>query len=409
MPGFIDQVEVDFIANGQGEGELAQNVANGRYSLESDVGFDAGLLRPIIQSDGKKYCNICTGKTIVVNGVSTPERKHIPLQRLIANGTVSQTLNANALPYLAWQMIDRDVLIASQKRLQAWTDLEAVESFGGFDGMATYSIVRDTETDPGDAMVTMDKLGNDINDAPKYTPDILPLPIIHAGASISQRKLAVSRRAGMPLDTRMIRAAARRVAETLEKMTIGMTDFSTLTMGSSSDFSNRGIYGYRAQPERLMKTDNTSASTVDVDDFVVEVIDMIELARAQNFFGPFTLYYSNSYNTIMSKDYVTGAPAQGLAAPLQTVKQRLNQIEELSAVKSLDHFTSTDELLLVEMNSETIRAVNGMDFTTVQWEVDGGASTRLRVMAIKVPDLQSQFVNQSTTVRKCGIVHGTTS
>ena len=75
----------------------------------------------------------------------------------------------------------------------------------------------------------------------------------------------------------------------------------------------------------------------------------------------------------------------------------------------LDFLTTTDVLVLVQMTSETVRAVNGMEFMPVQWSVDGGAQTMIRVMGIKVPDLRAQYVGTSTTTRKCGIVHGTTA
>jgi len=53
--------------------------------------------------------------------------------------------------------------------------------------------------------------------------------------------------------------------------------------------------------------------------------------------------------------------------------------------------------------------VNGMDFTTVQWETKGGLQINFKVMVIHVPDIRSQYVGTSTGSRKCGIVHATTA
>lgn len=425
MAGFIDQAEVDFITNGVGEGALAMDMTSGRYSLEPTVGFDPGIIRPVIQSDGKKYCRIKSGRMVTnkkgdtsylpakPEGAQVSESKYIPLQRLINNGTVPFTFNVSALPYLTWQLIDRAVLRASRDRLNAWNDLAAANTFSGFDGMAITGLIRDTMTDPGDAKVDMDTLSDDMNDHPLIATDILPLPIIHAGASISQRRLAQSRNGGIPLDTTLIEASGRRVAETLEKMTIGITDFSSTVAGQSQvpAFSNKGIYGFRTQPDRMTKVDVTVSASFVAETFVNEVREMVELARAQKFYGPFVLYYSTSWNQHMSKDYVVGTSAQGYTTVNMTVRKRVEMENEISRVAMLDMFTSTDELLLVQMTSETVRAVVGMEFITVQWSKDGGAETRLRVLGIKVPDLRSQFVGQSTTVadRVCGIVHGTTS
>lgn len=411
MPGFVDRADVDFIVNGVGEGQLASDVVSGRYTLEPRVGFDPGILRPVIQNDGQKYCKIKTGRMITnAGGKQEAESKHIPLQRLINSGAVPFTYNASALAHDTWQRIDRAVIKASRDRLNAWNDLAAANTFGGFDGMAITGLIRDTVTDPGDAKVDMDTLSDDLSDAPLFTPDILPLPIIHAGSAMSQRRLAQSRNSGLPLDLGLIEASGRRCSETLEKMTIGVDDFSTLTASDpGSEFTRKGIYGFRTQPDRITKTNITASASFVPLTFVNEIIAMVELARAQKYFGPFVLYYSTSWDQYLARDYVVGAVAQGYTTVDKTVLQRVEMIQKIQRVAMLDMFTNTDELLLVQMSSETVRAVIGMEFIPVQWTKDGGAQTMIRVMGIKVPDLRSQFVGTSTTTRKSGIVHGTTS
>jgi len=340
-----------------------------------------------------------------------PVREAIPIPRLINSGMVPPTFNASALPYQAWQTVDRAVIRASRDRLIAWADLAAANTFGGFNGMATTGLIKDTVTDAGDAKVDMDTMSNDLNDAPLVTSDILPLPITHAGFTLSQRRLAVSRNTGMPLDTTMAEQAGRRVAETIEKMTIGITDYSGLTIGGSSTFTNRGIYGFRTQPDRITKTDVTASASFVPSTFLSEVLAMKELARAQKFFGPFNLYYSTTWDQYLDRDYYMQSSAVGITDVSKTVRQRIEMINGINKIQMLDFFTSTDELVLVQMTSDTVRAVDGMDFTTVQWEDQGSARISFRVMAIKVPDLRSQYIGTDTTEadRKCGVVHGTTS
>lgn len=423
MPGFIDRVEVDMIVNGLPQGELAIDVVSGRYAPEPKVGFDPGMLRPVIQNDGKKYAKIKTGRMVVnkkgnpsyvltkPEGEQIPESRHVPLLTFVNNGLLPASVINAALPHQTWQRIDRAVMRATRDRLNAWDDLAAANTYGGFDGMAITSLIRDTMTDAGDAVVDMDALRDDVSDAPLFTPDILPLPIIHAGAAIPMRRLAESRNAGIPLDTTMIEQCGRRCAETLENMTIGMTDFSALVIGSSTDFTRRGIYGFRTQADRITKTDVTASASFVPSTFVDEIIAMRELARAQKLHGPFVLYYSTTWDQYLARDYYRQVTGVGITAPTMTVLQRVQQIPGIQRVAMLDLFTSTDELLLVQMTSETVRAVNGMEFTSIQWTKDGGAQTLLRVMGIKVPDLRAQYVGTSTTAanRVCGIVHGTTS
>ena len=84
-------------------------------------------------------------------------------------------------------------------------------------------------------------------------------------------------------------------------------------------------------------------------------------------------------------------------------------IEGVTAVKQLDFLTSTDVMILVQMTGDTVRAVNGMDIRTVQWPEKGGLQINFKVMACHVPDIRSQYVGTSTTSRKAGVVHITTS
>jgi len=403
MFGYIDRIEVDYVVNGRATGGDFANRMN-------QVSFDPGLLRPMVMDDGHKYCWVANGKMKKNEaGEMVPDRDPVPLSRLIGNGMVPPIYNASSLPYQVWQKLDAAVTKASRSRLQAWNDLAAANTYGGFNGMAVTGIIKDVMTDPGNAKIDMDKLSNDVSDAPLFTPDILPLPIIHAGFEIGPRMLAMSRNSGMPIDTSSAEACGRRCAETLEKMTIGIDDFSTLTIGSSSTFDHRGIYGFRTQPHRITKTDVTAVGSFVASTFLSDVIAMKELARAKNFFGPFVLYYSTSWDQYLARDYYATVTAAGVVAPTQTVLQRVSQIQGISKIQMLDFFTSASELLLVQMTSDTVRAVDGMDWTPIQYDKPGGGGLVYRVMGIKVPDLKSGFVGTSLTDRACGIVHGTIS
>ena len=88
-------------------------------------------------------------------GKEVPEREAIPMDRLVSNGLVPPAFNASALPYLAWQQIDRAVIQATRDRLAAWNDLVAANTYSGFNGMAVTGLVKDSMTDPGDAKVDM--------------------------------------------------------------------------------------------------------------------------------------------------------------------------------------------------------------------------------------------------------------
>lgn len=407
MQGFLDRAAVELLLpNGRGytaNGEYGENLQN--------VHFDVGLLRPFIDGDGKRYCNVRTGRMVTnKEGKDEPETEAIPTDRLIANALLTPAMNASALPRLAWERIDRSVVKATRDPLRAWADLAAANTYGGFDGMSVYGLTRETMTDPGKATVSMDNIADATGDAPQFVPDILPLPITSCGWHLTQRTLAVSRNSGVPLDTTLAEAAGRRVSETIEAFTIGSVDMSAFVIGSTNDFTKRGIYGFTTQPYRITKTDLTTPTGANTDDTVTDVLEMIVLAVAQGFYGPYVLYYTRDYLLQMESDYVN-LNTSGAVAPTQTCRQRIEQIEGITSCKMLPYWSSTYSLLLVQMTSDVCRAVNGMSPTTVQYEEKGGAQIQFRVMCIQVPDMRGQFVRTSTTVtdRKCGIVHATTS
>lgn len=406
MSGFISGIQTDFITNGQGSGQLGIAM--------QQVHFDPGLMRPWICPDGGLYMDVQSGRfTTNDDGEQIPKIDIVPLQRLINNGLVPFTFNATALPRLVWEKMDRAIVKASRNRLVAWADLRAANTFGGFDGMAVTAISKGTMTDPGSARVDMDGITQTEGDQAEITYDVMPLPITHTGFSFSARELATSRNGNMPWDTVLAEAGGRRIAETLEQMTIGVDDFTNLTIGSSTDFTRRGIYGFITQPDRITKVDLTDISTitqgVSQPALMNDVVEMIKLALDQNFDGPFVLYYSPAYDEIMQNDYWV-LTTQGGAAPTKTMRQRLNEIEGISSIRRLARLTpiTTQQLILVQMNNETVRAVVGMEPKTVQWTEKGGSQIMISIATIQVPDLRAQFIGTSTSTRKCGIVHGTT-
>lgn len=403
----------DFLVGNQAVGEVAGALQQVRY--------DPGLMRPYFDARGRPSVAMSTGRhetrkgpdgKVICNALGEPTRFPIYRQELIASlrarGMDNAVWNSTSLRKDEWEMIDRAVIRASRDRLRAWADISAASTYGGFNGMSKSYLVRETMTDVGEALVDMDGLTESRQDSPLFTPDALPLPIIHSGFHLSSRTLAESRNTGTPLDTTIAEANGRRVAETLEKMTIGTIDLSTFVLGSSTEYTNRGIYGFTTHPDRITKTDLTAVASATPANVKDDVLEMITLAMAQKFYGPYVLYYNSSYDTLMQDDYWVYSSSGG-AAPTRTIRQRLMEIEGIQDVRRLDLLSSTQTLLLVQMTGDTVRAVNGMDITTLQWESKGGMQLNFKVLCIQVPDIRSQYVGTSQTSRKCGIVHGTTA
>ena len=373
---FVDiPVHHDLILNGQGTGELAEQMLRCQ--------FDPGFLRPYIEN-GKKYVTINNARN---------EPEAVLVSDLVANGVQSPVLNATlALRKDEWLQMDNIILRAARQRLRAWGDLVSRNSYGGFNAMGKMILEHETMSDPGEAMVDMDGLTEGRTDAPKFQLEGIPLPITHSNFWFSSRRMAISRNSGMPLDTSMGEACGRRVAETIEQTLIG--NLTGITYGTTADYGNAPtVYGYTNHPDRVTKTDLTASASFVGTTFVSELLEMIELLRGQNFYGPYMVYVSTGYDSKLDDDYKTNSD--------KTVRQRVREIEEVQDIRRLDYLTG-DVVLVVQMTSDVVRAINGMDITTVQWESKGGMQLNFKVMAIQVPQIRSDFNGN------CGICHGTT-
>ena len=405
----------DCIVGNQAVGDVAEAMQQCR--------FDPGLRRPYFDHKGRPSVTIFTGNyehrkgpdgSLITNKQGDPVQFPVYKQELIANlsarGLFNPVWNATSLRKDEWELFDRAVIRASRVPLRAWADISAANTFGGFNGMSKSALVRETMTDVGQAQVDMDGLSAGKSDSPLFTPDVLPLPITHVDFTLSSRRLMESRNTGTPLDTELAEMAGRRVAESVEQMTVGSVDYSGLVIGSSSTYTRRGIYGLITHPDRITKTDLTTPTGTNPSDVLTDVLEMRTLAEAQNFYGPYMLYYSKAYETFLDNDYYSVVTAAGVSTPTQTLRERIKRVEGIMDVRRLHYLSASGYVMvLVQMNSDTVRAVNGMDITTVQWESKGGMQINFKVMAIQVPDFRAQPVGTSQSTRKCGIVHATTS
>lgn len=385
---------VDFIVNGRAVGEIAETMMGCR--------FDSGLLRPYVDNQGRRCVTINTGRQQLDNrGNLVPVYEKRLVSDLMNAGVSSPVFNATSLRKEEWIMLDTVVLKAARQRLRAWSDLAQANTFGGFNGMSKTILEHETMSDPGEAIVDMDGMTEGRTDAPRYQLEGLPLPITHSDFYFSSRRLAVSRNTGTPLDTIMAEAAARRVAEKIERTLVGVDTGITYGGGSSTPTYGRAstVFGYTNFPSRTTKTDLTAPTGSNPEAILQDVLEMRDLAYGDNFYGPYILYHSTGYDAYLDNDYFrTGGTSAN-----QSLRQRILAVDGISAVRRLDYLTSGYQLLLVQMTADVARAVNGMDITTVQWESQGGMRLNFKVMAIQVPQLRADFNGN------CGIVHGTTS
>ncbi len=352
---------MDFIENGQGHGDVAVALLN--------AGMDARILRPFVGNDGRSYV------TVTDNGKE--------VAKPLTNATA--TLRKDD-----WILLDKAIVKAAKPRLKAVADLLS----GGLrfnipNGMAKTVLQTSTQSDISEADISMDGLRDSTADRPVFELTNLPLPIIHKDFFFPTRQVMVSRNDGSPLDTTTAEPAGRRVAEIAEQLLIGT--YGTYKYGGGY------IYGYTNYPNTMTKTITspeaggwTPAATVS------EILAMILQSQQAFHYGPFMAYFSLPWTVYLEDDYST-------AKGDNTLRERVKTIENISDVRILDYLSLTDyEILLVQMSTDVVREIMGMEITTVQWESHGGFQLNFKVLAIMVPQLRADQ-NDNT-----GIVYGTT-
>lgn len=351
---------MDFILNGRAFGSVASAL------MKND--FDVGALRPYEGSDGKAYVALRKGGKL----------ESVPIYN--ANTTLRKD---------EWTLLDSVVMKAAKARLRAVSDLRSRGlEYVIPNGLAKTVLQYEAQSDITPADVSMDGLRQSESDRPEYSLVNLPLPIIDKEFRFSARQIAVSRNGSTPLDTTMVELAARKVAELAEQMLLGL-----VSPGSMYAYGGGTIYGYLDFPGRIPHSLTApTASGWGPATLVRDVLTMKSLSQAQFHYGPWMCYISPDWDVYLDDDYSSQKGDN-------TLRDRIRAIEGIEDVVTLDYMTGWD-VLLVQMTSDVVREVVGMDITTLQWESRGGLEQNFKVMAILVPQLREDYYGNT------GIVHG---
>jgi len=345
---------MDLILDGRAHGSVASRLLKNN--------FDLGALRPYIDVDGREYI------TQNVNGVPTP----IPM---VGNALLRRD---------EWIEIDTAVTTAARERLRLIGDLQSAgltrRLTNGFGKTMIESQRMGTITG---ATISMDPARKSEGDRPEFDIINLPLPVIHKDFHFTARQIATSRNGGTPIDTVTAQEAARKVAEEAEKLALGVS--------GSYSYGGGTVYGLTNFPGR----NTTVIAHPDESDwtpaqFLTQLIGMRQQSMDEFNMGPWVLYVAPGWDEFLDEDYKANSDI--------TLRARALQLNGITSIRTLDYLTGY-QMVLVQMTSDNIRLVIGMDITTLQWETDGGMVQHYKVMAIMVPQLRSDIEGQS------GIVH----
>jgi len=358
-------VSIDFItANGQGQGELASRIAN-------EGSLNVNAMRPYLNpKDGRSYIT-------VFNGGDAKDAKNYKALPITANATLRRD---------EWKSLDSAVMRIAEERLRGVADLKAAGlTYNLGNGMGATVLEYHDISDAMEAHMSMDGVSRGNNDAPKYETNYMPLPIVHADYQLNERVLQSSRRMGNPLDTTLAERAGRRVAETLEDM---LFSNKTYTYGGGT------IYSYVNHPNRNKVTlsvhwDGSGKTAKGILD---DCLEMKQASIDAMHYGPWIIYIPTAYETVLDEDYDTAGTST------QTIKERILKISGIKDIRVSDKLAANN-IVMIELSSDVVRWVNGMNIQNVQWSSEGNLVHNYKVMTIQVPQIRSDQEGNS------GIIH----
>lgn len=306
-------------------------------------------------------------------------------KKLLNNGMKVNALRTNAtLRDKEWIDIDQAVLQAAQPRLVGVADIKSrglVYDMGGR-GLASTVLEYEDISDMGQADINMDGVTEANSERQEFSLKHLPLPIMHKRFSIGVRTLNASRERGTPLDTTQAQTAARKVAQTQEYCLFN--GYNNFTFGGGV------LYGYLDTPTRHTVDMAKDWLSCNGEEIVADVLAMVQTAQDNLHYGPFIVYISSNYQEHLGKDY------KALSA--DTILDRIKKVDGVQAVRFVP-LMEDNQVLLVEMSIETVRAVTGLPLQTLEWDTEGGMMFHFRVMTIDVIQIRADQYGNS------GIVH----
>ena len=315
------------------------------------------------------------------NGVLVPGGS--VAQRLMNNGfKVSSLRTCEVLRKEEWKQIDEVVVGVARKRLVGIGELISRGLvYNVENALGTTQVEWETSSDMTEAEVNMSGVTEGERDRIVFTQVNMPLPVVHKDFRINIRALEASRRLGQPLDTTQATLAARIVSEKVE---------SLLYTGSTVKVLGGTVEGLENATNRNTGSVTAAWATATGEQIVGDILAMIAAANGDNMYGPFGIFVPLAAYNRMLNDYK--------AASDKTTLTRALEIPELAFIRSSSDVTA-GSVLMVQLTSDVIDVVNGMQPTVVQWESHGGMVVNFKVMAIIVPRIRSTQTSQS------GVVH----
>lgn len=305
---------------------------------------------------------------------------------LRANMNIASLRTNSTLRQREWIQYDTAVIKVAKERLGLLKDLmDRGLTHSLPNPMAITRVEWEQISDVEPAEVTMTASADTQKDRPVYTLKGIPIPVIHKDFSIDIRALEASRQLGTPLDTSAAELMTRRVMEAAEDMIVN--GVSNLT------FAGATLQGYKTATNRntgsIVNWDTDAGDTA----IIPAIINMISALQNDNMYGPYMLYVPWTALNHFRDDYKSFGD--------KTIMQRIMEIDGILGVRGTSRLSggASSEALLVQMTSDVVDLIDGLQPTIVEWDEMGGLKMNFKILAILAPRVKDDAAGQS------GIAH----
>lgn len=309
----------------------------------------------------------------------------------------SVTANADGLEFEEYRDTDDRVVPETQEVLTAVDDLIAA----GFTRdtslarlVSTYQVGRDFDDV---AERSMDGRARSTEDGTTTAIDGVPLPISHVDFEISQREQQNSANFGEDLETMDAERAMRQVMEDLEDLL-----FNGWTETINTDEGPFSVDGYTNTSAAISGTATGDWGTPS------NVLDTIDAMRND-------LREQGSNN---NEGYLPEEEGAWLYIPTaqwgeftqqadprgdgnMSIRERVEQDYPNLDVRHAGAL-SAGTIVMVIQNRDVVDLADAQAPTTMNWDVEGGLSTRFKTLACRVPRIKQTFENRKGVVSYTG-------
>ncbi len=290
-----------------------------------------------------------------------------------------------------WELWDDAIVKLREKRLGVVDDIRARGLVKSVNGMASsvYKFQKRSGIQGAKMAMAMDHHTD--GDRMDFSEGAMPLPFIHLGFNLDARFLATARSSGLGIDSDMIEECGKEMMRYAETVFIQGADSFTFGGGT--------IYGMLDFPDRTTGSlgtawdalSPTSVKSVG-EQIVAQVLAMKTDALAGRSHAPWQLIIPAAYEVLLDDDYIPGEGTR------DSIRDRIMRISGVDSIMVSDYMTD-DNIIFLELDSSTVRVVDGLAMTIVQWEDGGGMNAHYKLLMIRLPQFRSDKNSRS------GVIH----